>query len=190
MLMLRVSHFVALAGLLLAPPPAQGTILVSLTTQQLTDQADLVIQGSVLEQRIVTLEGRLWTDTSMRVTEALKGAASPGQILIIRQPGGETPTLGMRVAGAAQFQPGERALVFLQRVGDHFIPVGMTQGKYQIYRTAQGALRVRREAAGATLAHFDSAGSVRFEHTLQENDLQLERLLSTIRGRGARGGAR
>lgn len=185
---------VALAGLLLAAPPAAATVLLHLSTDQLTARASHVVMGSVLDQDVVEAEGKLWTDTRVRVTEALAGPARPGDVLVLRQPGGETPTRGLHVAGAAQFEAGEEVLLFARPVqGQSFlVPVGASLGKYTLYVDAGGTRRARRDLAGASVARFDARGKMVIEPVSQapKRGVPLAALVSTIQASLKQGGAR
>jgi len=190
--MLRPALVLLLTLLTLSPPPAHATVLRYLRGRQLVEQADVVARGQVVAQRVVTEGGRLWTDSTLRISRALKGKLRVGQTLVIRQPGGETATLGMHVAGVARFALHEDALIFAQSTGSVHVPVGMSQGKYQIYRDQQGRLRARRDLAGAALAEFDARGRMSLRSSLPraDRDVALEALLAQIRAELAAGGAR
>ena len=80
------------------------------------------------------------TYTPFRVTRALKGDLSLTQMLL-RQPGGEIG--GVRAVGSvgAEFEQGERAIVF---VGNR----GVGDGSFDIRGQLDGVYRITRDAAG------------------------------------------
>jgi hypothetical protein len=169
--------------------PARATVLLSLTTEKLTDQAGVVVRGRVIAQQVVTNEGKLWTDTTLRISAVLKGPVAAGKTVVVRQPGGETATGGMRVAGAARFQRAEEVLVFLRPVGSFYIAVGMCQGKYRIYRDKGGVERAQRELSGVSFAVLNGQGRVSFQQA-PSGDVPLTMVVSAVQRRAAVGGAR
>jgi hypothetical protein len=176
-------------ALLLASPSARATVLVQLSTRQLAEQAEVVTRGKVLGQQVVEDGGRLWTESTLRVLEPLKGRARRGQTLVLRQPGGERGRIGMRVAGVARFRVGEEVLVFATGAGSVQIPVGMCQGKFEIIRSG-GQARIRRDLTGAGLVRFAPDGKVHLEHrTAPDPDRPLAAFLGELRA-ALKGGAR
>ncbi len=185
-----MSRLALLAALVLAGTSAHATVLVKLSTRQLTEQAQIVARGRVLGQRVVSEGGRLWTESTLRVEQAFKGSARRGQTVILRQPGGELGRLGMRVAGVARFRIGEEALVFASQAGPSHIPVGMCQGKFELLRDRAGVTRARRDLSGAGFVRFAPDGRMLLEHEhAPEADRALADLLGEVRA-ALRGGAR
>ena len=182
----RLALFLAVA----LPGVAHATVLVQLSTRQLAEQAEIVARGKVLSQRVVSEAGRLWTESTVRVEQRLKGTARRGQSLILRQPGGELGRLGMRVAGVARFRVGEEVLVFAQRAGAVHIPLGMCQGKFEIRRDRSGLERVHRDLSGAGFVRFAPDGKMLLEHkTAPDPERPLSALLGEVRT-ALKGGAR
>ena len=168
--------------------PAGATVMLSLTTEQLTDQASVVVRGRVVGQQVVTDAGRLWTDTTLRIGAVLKGTVSAGKTIVVRQPGGDTPMGGMVVAGAARFGRGEEVLVFLRPAsGSLHVAVGMCQGKYRVYRDAGGVERARRELGGVAFALRDGQGRVSLKRA-PSADVPLAMVVSAVQRRTAPGG--
>jgi hypothetical protein len=170
-----------LVAVILSALPAQGTVLIYLNTKELTERSQVVVQGKVVKQQVLSVHGRLWTDTHVRVRSSIKGYLSPGQILVLRQPGGETPTEGLRVDGVAAFKLAEEVLVFARPVGTTFVPVGMALGKYTIYTDQNQLQRVRRDVGGLAFAAFDAHGQLSVNHGQGSSDLPLAYLVSLIR---------
>jgi len=153
-----------LAVVILAALPAQGTVMIFLNDRELTERAQVVVQGTVVQQHVVPLQGRLWTDTHVRVATSYKGYLQAGQTLVVRQPGGETPTLGMQVAGAATFRLKEQVVLFARPAGSAFTVVGMALGKYSVLHDRQGKLQVKRDLKGLSFAAFEPGGRMTVDH--------------------------
>ena len=123
---------------------ARATVLVPLDTQALTARADRVVLG-VVESQAAHWTGdhqAIYTDVTVRVTQSYKGAAAPGERVVVRREGGSLDGLGMRVFGAAQFTVGEEVVVFTEQRGGVAYTVGMTQGKLHVFEDGDGVKRV------------------------------------------------
>ncbi len=140
---------------------------------------------------MIPLQGHLWTDTQVRVTSSLKGYLKPGQVLVLRQPGGETATEGTKVAGAATFKLKQQVVVFGRPVGSAFVPVGMALGAFHISRDGNGIERVSRDLRGLAMASFDGRGKMSVNH-IGSTGRTLKGLIAEIKGylAGSKGGAR
>ena len=180
-----------LATMILAALPAQGTVMFYLNDKELTERAQVVVQGTVVQQRVIPLQGHLWTDTHVRVTSSLKGYLKPGQMLVLRQPGGETATLGTKVAGAATFKLKQQVVVFARPVGSAFVPVGMALGAFHVARDRHGIARVSRDLRELAMASFDARGKMTV-NPVGATGRTLKGLIAEIKGYvGAKkGGAR
>ena len=176
--------FAAILSLLLSGSPAQATVLKYMGLTDLAELSTSVIRGEVIAQKVVQEEGHIWTDSSVRVSRVIRGKVAAGQVLVMRQLGGETPTRGERVAGMAQFSLGENVLVFARDVGGRFhVPVGACLGKFSVYLDDKGERRVRRHLDDAAFARFNAAGRMTIRHGVtltQESDMTLAALLAAI----------
>ncbi len=120
----------ALVGLL-APGTARATSLTRLTVEQMTDAADLVIRGRVVEVWVEEASnGSLWTHAQVEVLKVLKGDPAT-RTVVVRQLGGFLDDRVQIVEAAPRFSVGEEALMFLE----HLEPgkttvVGWYQGKF------------------------------------------------------------
>lgn len=178
------------AVLLLAATPARATVLMFMSTQELTDQSTLVVEGTVLHQEVVELD-HLYTDTYVLVSgEVHKGTASPGQILIVRQIGGVTSGLSLLVAGMARFKLGEQVLIFATpakgpKSEGRLMVMGAALGKYTLNTDPDGIQRVRRDLSSASVANFGPNGQ--FKVGQANADLEKDRpTLKSLRAEIAR----
>lgn len=178
---------------LLHAAPAAATVMIPLGPADLARTAAYVIEGQVTGQRVVEMRDGLWTETTVRVTHAYKGALDTGTPIAVRQLGGETRTRGTRVVGAARFREGEQVLLFLRKVDRYFVVVGMCQGKYTIFRGAHGVQRVWRDLSGVTFAARPRGRRpviVPSVHVVGVPEASLEELLQAIHAAARAGGVR
>jgi hypothetical protein len=102
--------------------------------------------------------------------------------VILRQPGGETATIGMKVSGAATFRLNEQVLVFGRQVAAHvYVVLGMAQGKFQISKDKRGVLQASRELGSMAFARFDHQGKMTVVSSGSQRSVPLEQLVRTVR---------
>jgi hypothetical protein len=137
---------------------AQATVLVPMDTQALTARADRVLLGVVESQTAhwTSDHQAIYTDVTVRVTQSYKGAAAPGERVVVRREGGNLDGLGMRVFGAAQFVVGEEVVLFTEKRGGVAYTVGMTQGKLHVYQDADGVKRVAADLGAVAFVNPQS----------------------------------
>lgn len=140
--------------LLLLAGAAQATIVKSLSLEQMTTAADVIVVGEVLARTSAWNDEktRIYTVTRVRVAEALKGSPGGGEIEV-RQIGGTVDGLTQSIVGNAKLKEGEEVVLFLdqdERLPYHYV-VGMAQGKFSIDRSGKSP-RVVRSLAGLALA--------------------------------------
>src|SRR6185312_1691250 len=123
---------VLLAALLLLPA-ASPTTLAKLSFDQLTDNSDLVVSGTVTRSWTAwdTEHKYIWTHYEVSVLSEIKGRA--GRTVEIEELGGVVGDSGMNVPGAVVYQTGEKVLVFLSKQPNGYLrTTGWGQGKYRI----------------------------------------------------------
>lgn len=175
---LRSLSLLAAAALLLVPAAAGATVLMNMSTAELTRQSSLVVEGTVLYQEAVELD-HIYTDTYVLVSgEVHKGEAARGQILVLRTLGGVSSGLTLQVAGMARFELGEQALIFASPAkgpgsDGRLMVMGAALGKYRIFTDDKGVQRGRRDLSSATVADFSPRGQFRLGEATA--DLKKER---------------
>lgn len=139
---------------------AHGTTLVRLSLEQLSQASTDIVRGHVVSQesqwnpehtQIVTL-------TTVAVDQAMKG--HPPATMVIEQLGGTVGHIRSRVAGTVNFLPQGDYLLFLEPAAansSRYLPVGMMQGAYKIYRDA--ATREERVTQPPGGFFYDARGS-------------------------------
>jgi hypothetical protein len=174
--LITITSLAALAG------AAHATAMLPLDLPTLCDRADRVVLGTVEStmSRWTDAHDAIYTDVTLRVSRAYKGATRPGETIVVRREGGSVDGIGMRVFGAAAFHVGEEALVFVERRGGASYVVGMSQGKLRVATRPDGQKML---AADLTDIHFVRPGESAFARarTLDE----VEREIATHLRRGA-----
>lgn len=173
----------ALASLIAVP--AHATLSEALSLSDLVQQSELVLLVTCTGERALRDDrDRIVTDYELRVDEVARGAAAPGQRVVMRRLGGELGDLGMRVEGEPRLAPGERYVVFLYSVGAILRPVGMSQGVLPVSEDA-GALVVHPGGAGLALVTRHPDGRLVPAPAALQSETPWERLrerLDAVRG--------
>ena len=148
--------FVALSAKdpLSGPPPAEASVSVLLSLDELVAASSAVIVGTPSEHKCQWEEiggsKRIVTYTNIKVDKAIAG--SPGTEVWVRTLGGVVDKLGQAVSGEAQLTSGTKAVLFLMKRGDVTMVAGMAQGHYPINVDEKGVSRLRPSPdAGAQL---------------------------------------
>jgi hypothetical protein len=117
---------------------ALATSAVALSLEDLTRESNAIYVGTVrsVEARWTRDQRRIITDTTIEISEVLKGRAQT--TAVIMQPGGALGEIGQKVIGVAEFQVGEEVVVFLESRGENFTVSGLAQGKLTVERSSDG----------------------------------------------------
>ncbi|MCW5980317.1 MAG: hypothetical protein KIT09_19690 [Bryobacteraceae bacterium] len=146
---MALHHRLAAAALLFASA-AHGTIVPRLPFDKLVDNSEVVVHGRIVSSWSAWDPGGryIWTHHRLLVDDALK-ASGPREI-VVSEPGGVIGNVGMRIAGAVPFAPGEEVVVFLYRTPVGYLrTTGWCQGKYSVMRESGGGrVIVRQELEG------------------------------------------
>ena len=122
--------------------PADASVFIAMTAEELIGQSDAVIQGDVVSQQSRWDEqGQLIvTDTTVRVSEVIVGEAPP--VVTVRTIGGGVGRLLVEAPGFPQLDPGEAVLLFLKN--DEAIQasriVGYEQGHFEVVERRDGVV--------------------------------------------------
>ena len=110
---------------------AHATTMETLTFEELTYVADLVVEAVVQSTAVERVEGSeyLRTVTSLRLSHVLKGDAMEGDEIDVLVLGGRLGSEETHLESAPVFAPDERVLVFLEHRKGEWRVVGLSQGK-------------------------------------------------------------
>jgi hypothetical protein len=126
-------YLILLAAVLLEiVTTAYATSIKRLSLDDLVTTASSIVEGDVVGSRTYrSADGKLiLTSYTINVRESLKGA--PGSIVTLTTVGGRIGNTILHVAGMPVFQPGEKAVLFLEKSGAYTTVVGLNQGKFAI----------------------------------------------------------
>jgi hypothetical protein len=116
------------------PPPAPaGALVVRLSVEELTTEADQIVVGRVvaLTSHLTAAGTSIETDVTIAVESALKGPGS--QQLVVTVPGGQVGDLQQWEGGVPNFLAGERVLLFLSESPTFGVGLAeLWQGKYSL----------------------------------------------------------
>ena len=134
--------FLAMTGLIFPVFSTHAVLLRPLAIDELARKADLIVQGTVLEQACLRDDaGRIYTRVNVRVAEVWKGAlptnASPGGLTVV-QGGGTIGDVREEVSGDVQYEVGEEFVAFLVfNARGEPVTIGLAQGKFHVWRDPQ-----------------------------------------------------
>ena len=113
--------------------PASATTMVQRSTEQLTVEADYVVEGvvSAIESRVHEDHQFVYTYVTIDIEQRYKGrTADRVEVEVL---GGVVGSLRVTVPATPQFEIGERVVVFLQmNPSDQIRVYGMAQGKFSV----------------------------------------------------------
>lgn len=150
--LLRIALSLCLLG-----TASRATIVQALDLEQLAQTADVVVHGRVLAQSTAwnASHSRIYTVTTVSISDPLKGPHKKGATIRIRQLGGTVDGITQSIVGNAVLRTNEEVVLFLNhnpKKALHYV-VGMAQGKYAVQRTGKAAV-VRHDLRGLALAEL------------------------------------
>jgi len=112
--------------------PLYATSVQRLGFEELVAKAQTIVEGSIVSaQTYRSADGKLiLTNYTINVQESLKG--SVGKTVTLTTVGGRIGNTVLHVSGMPAFQPGEKAVLFLERAGAYTTVVGLNQGKFTV----------------------------------------------------------
>ena len=146
---------------------AQGAqaLMLQLSLEELSDKADSIVMGTVESATAVWNEDRTAINTTVVVSveEDYKNDRQQNTVSIV-VPGGEVDGITQAVSDTPVFEPGERAVLFLNEKSRPILPRGEIQPKiYELCGQFQGKLEVEGDKVRGTPLNIFGEG-IRF-HT-------------------------
>ena len=125
-------------------PPAAATTLMTLSVDELIDQAELVFEGKVLAvQAVEDSAGQISSYVTFAVLELIKGDYS-GESLELKFLGGTANGHTMEVSGLRRPELHETGIYFVESLSEELINplLGWSQGHYLVQSDSDGVARV------------------------------------------------
>jgi hypothetical protein len=162
-LMRRTASALALGGAIAFAAPAGATTVLKVDVADMTRLSEFVVRARVLAVDNVHVKGPdegIFTDVTVAVDEVYRGVNAPS-VLKLRLMGGLGDNgIAMRVPGMPSFKVGEEAVLFLEKSANGYVPSGLEQGVWRIYRGPLGHQVVQQTVLGAQLMVRDAKGSL------------------------------
>jgi hypothetical protein len=136
--------------LLLILPGQAYALMVKLSLEELTLEADSIITGTVIdtESQWDASGGNIFTTVKIAVTDNIKGSDEPEYISIII-PGGQVGGITQIVSDTPHFEPGQEALLFLNQLPWYNLNLGSTVPRFfEMCGNFQGKLKIEGNRAG------------------------------------------
>jgi hypothetical protein len=158
-----------------------ATMVVSLTIQDLVQQADLIVLGRCQEMNSAwnADRSRILTFVSVVPERCFKGVECPSPILVFHL-GGTVDNVAMNVTGTPKFSEGERVFLFLKRSSATYYRVlGLAQGKFSVIKKGK-TVYVKRNLTELTLVK-KNGGNFQFEQLREpEKEVELETFIRSV----------
>lgn len=178
----------------LGPRPAEASVSIAVTLDQLVASASRVVVATALEERSQWEElagaRRIVTYTRLRVDQTVAG--EPAEEVWVRTLGGVVDRVGQQVSGEAHLAIGAEALLFLTPAKDGALVVaGMAQGHYPIVKQADQAPRLAASPdLGAVLPRPGPTVSAREALVGSPLGEAIKAVQATVRAQKVNGGKR
>lgn len=156
---------------------AGATSVPSLSFEQMTDQSELIVSGQISRSWADWDSDHkyIWTHYELSISDTIKG--SPDSTITISEPGGMVGSQGMAVAGSPAYAPGDRVLLFLQRMPNGYLrTTGWGQGKFMV----DAAGHVRNGALLGGVEFVDQKGRPAALHMRSLDGMSIDQVRSLV----------
>jgi hypothetical protein len=126
---LRAGLFL-LAGLLVFVHAAVPLTVERVSLERLTRSSQLIVRGKVLRSISRWEDRNIYTYTTIRVLESLKGGAQPE--ITVKQMGGTVGEISEVISGAPELQNGEEVILFLVSWKNNYWIHSIVLGKFSV----------------------------------------------------------
>ena len=170
-----------LLALLLAPLPAEATVVRALSLYEKAQVAPLIVRARVerVEPVLATDAGSVQTLVTIHVLEVLKGNAKNGDRLLLRHSGGTVGDFTHHVPGQSVYEAGEEAILFLEPWGPYLVEIGIGIGKYPI--EVQRGLQVVTHDPKVALARIVPGEPMQIEDSVPMEPEPIDRFTKRLR---------
>ena len=136
---------VASVLLLAAAGAASASTVLGLSIEDQVRLSDLVVLGEVVSlEGVVHPEQGIETAVTLKVSEALKGAARPGDLVVFHTRSGQVGDEISEAVGEAVFRVGQKTLVLVESIDGRLYNLGLSMGVWDVLESRGGRLSVAR----------------------------------------------
>lgn len=144
---------------LLAPISSLATSMAPVTLQSLVANSDDIVRAKVLYQRTSEENGALFTHTTVKVLQPLKGGHLEGEELVIRQTGGVSGFRREGIIGDANLgEHGEEVVLVLRHDRRYHYLTNLALSKFRVLSTDEGVV-LERDVGSLSYADMPGAQS-------------------------------
>jgi hypothetical protein len=181
---MRLLVVAAVAASALAIPAAATVVLVP-ELPELAQKSDVIVHAVVTDQQVREEDGHVLTETTLLVSDPLKGAKA-NETLRIVQIGGTLNNRVSWIAGAHRFKKGEEMVLFAARWSKHgpdaIIPFGVGYGVFDIVEQPSGELQVLERIGDIESVKRDAKGHLVANPRTPRTWVSLSAFKDEIRG--------
>jgi PKD repeat protein len=155
------------------------------TDDQLVAKSPVIVEGTVLSSSAVDHDGRIWTETLLRVDRSIKGKTE--ETITIREIGGVIDNRITKVFGSPEYRAGERVLVFLEaHPAGGYRTMDLYVGKFTGEQSLDGRQLWTRDDAQENVTLLDENLAPLAGRNIQRDAAGFEHFISeTVAGRTA-----
>lgn len=165
---------------------AAGATLEKLSVEEMTAKSTAIVRAKAISSTAGYTGSSIYTRTRFQVLERWKGPEASE--VVVSEPGGTVDGVTQKYGGVPRFTPGQEVVLFLWTgPSGRTQVIGLSQGVFQVQKSAAGEDEVRREPSGETMLSPGTWEPVRDEGIrmpLRHLVLQVRGFLE--RGRGVR----
>lgn len=141
--------------------PAQATVVVAHSLEEMSRRADVVVHAKVIDSEPTRDDiGRIITLSRLEVLDGIKGAKT-GDVLTVFQVGGRIGERASHIVGAHKYTPGEEIVWFGMRHKQRFVAYGIGIGKFQVIYDGSFR-RVVEQVGDVAVMERDASGKPTF----------------------------
>ena len=124
----------AVAVVLAWAATAGSTTVLKMGLEGLVANSDRIVVGDVESIESHRSDGKIYTETTLRIREQWKGEDAESKTVTIRQPGGRVGDTVTRVYGMPDYRRHERIVAFLKQRPERagYVITGLRQGKFSV----------------------------------------------------------
>jgi hypothetical protein len=182
--MRSVSALAIGATVLASSGQSHATTVLKVEVADMTRMSEWVVRARVLAVDNVHLKGPdegIFTDVTLQIDEVYRGLNAPKTVKMRLMGGLGDNGIAMRVPGMPNFKVGEEAVLFLEKTAFGYVPAGLEQGVWRIYRGPLGYQVVQQTVLDTQLMARDDNGALVPTHGPKHASKLLGQLVTEIR---------